>query len=487
MSRSVTSAVRWSSVSQIGRQALSVSSTAVLAWLVAPEQFGLLSMAVAVSGFVELFRDMGTTAAVVQRKAVTKEFLSSIFWLNALLGLAAAAMVWIIAPLVGAWYGDPRVVDVLRVLGFGFVASGLGGLHQALLVRELRFEELAKLELAAALLGALAGVVLATTGAQVWSLVGITLVTGLCTTALAWTVARWRPLPVLYWKEALSVGGFSLHLVGFNVVNYFARNADNFLIGRFLGAEALGFYSLAYRIVLFPIRNVSGALGRVMFPAMAAVQENDARLRTMYLNMVSAIALVTFPMMLGVLATAEPLVALLLGAAWQPIVPLVMIFAALGAIQSIVSSLGSIYLAKGRSDLLMWWGVVASSVTVASFVVGLRWGMVGVAGAYAAASVLLTLFSFFVPFRLVGLDGRSFFAVLWRPFAASILMLISVLVVQGYLGPGLTPAIQLGTLVATGAGVYLAMSWWINRERLLFVVNSLGVNPAPAMRGGGRA
>ncbi|MBP2677046.1 MAG: rane protein involved in the export of O-antigen and teichoic acid, partial [Deltaproteobacteria bacterium] len=408
--RSAAFGLQWSTASQFFRQGVQVLTTILLARLLSPSDFGLVSMAAVVIAFVQVFGDLGTASAVIQRKHVSRDFLSSIFWGNVLFGIVVTAVVAALAPLAAAFFGDPRVASILQVLSLGFLAGGLGSVQKAVMERDLAFRRLAYLETAATAAGAVVGIWLALSGAGVWSLAWQSVATAAATTALFWFGTRWRPGWIFRWPEVRSVSSYSLHLTGFNVLNYFARNADYILIGRFLGAVPLGYYTLAYRIMFYPLQNISTVVGRVALPLFSRIQEDDGAFRSGYVKANCGIALAVVPMMLGLWALAEPAVLLLFGPRWAPVVPLVLILAPIGMLQSVGSTVGTIYQVKGRTDLMLRWGIGAGALAVFSFAVGLRWGVVGVAASYAVASLLLAYPNFAIPFRLIGLGMGEFLA-----------------------------------------------------------------------------
>lgn len=461
---SASSGIRWSSASQFLRQGVQLLTTVLLARLLDPSDFGLVSMAAVVIALVQVFGDLGIASAVIQRKRVSADFLSSIFWANALFGIVVTATVAALAPLAAAFFGDPRVASILRVLSLGFLAGGLGIVQKAVLERDLAFRRLAYLETAATGAGAAVGIGLALSGAGAWSLAWQSVATAAATTALFWFGARWRPGWVFRWPEVRSVSSYSLNLTGFNLLNYFARNADYILIGRFLGAVPLGYYTLAYRIMFYPLQNISTVVGRVALPLFSRIQEDDAAFRAAYVKANGGIALAVVPMMLGLWAVAEPAVLLLFGPRWAPVVPLVLILAPIGMLQSVGSTVGTIYQVKGRTDLMLRWGIVAGALVVISFAAGLRWGVVGVAAAYAVASLALAYPNFAIPFRLIGLGVGEFLSGLARPLAAGGIMLVLVLAGRSLLPPGLPAGWALSILVPAGAAAYLAATWLLNRE-----------------------
>lgn len=471
----LVSGVTYSAASQLIRQVTQLGTTVVLARFLEPSDFGLMGMALLATGFVALLKDLGTSAAVIQAKDVTTRLLSTLFWLNMIIGLLATVIVFAGAPLVIMLFDDQRVGPILQMLSLTFVISGVGVVQQAILERNLLFKILAKIEITATILGCGVGIASALLGYGVLSLVNQSLTIALTTTVLLWVWNPWRPALLLDWAELKCVGAYSLNLTGYNVFNYFARNADNFLIGRFLGAQDLGYYSLAYRFLLYPIQTISAVIGRVMFPFYSRIQDDFLRFRRHYLNVAASVALVTFPMMVGLMALAEPFVLAVLGPQWRPVIVLLQILAPIGLMQSIGSTVGAIYQAKGRTDWMLWWGVAAGSVVMLSFLIGLRWGITGVAAAYAVASAVLVYPSFAIPFRLISLRVCDLGTVLWRPLLSSGLMFLALVGLKAVLPADLTSGLILGVLVPWGIVTYLTFTWMINRDQLRAVLGIVGV------------
>ena len=469
--KSAISGVKWSSISLFGRRGLSLLTTIILARLLAPADFGLVAMAAVVIGFIELFKDLGTASAVIQRKDPSQGLLASVFWLNAGFGLAAAMVLYLLAPLLGVFYHEPQVIPIMQVLSLSFLLSGLSNVQMSLLERNLAFDKLARIEIGASLFASLVGITAAFLGHGAWSLVYQMLAGNFLATLLLWSGSRWRPSWQFDWAEIRSVMGFSLNLTGASIFNYFARNADKLLIGRYLGSQDLGYYDLAYRLMQFPLQGISAVIGRVMFPLYSRMQDDAGQFGRTYLKVAAAIALISFPLMLGLTALAGPFVLTLFGLAWIPVIPLLLILAPLGAVQSIATTVGSIYMAKGRTDWALWWTIGAGSLIVLSFVLGLPWGILGVAASYAIMFLLLTYPAFAIPFHLIGLRVRDLGGVLWRPATCSLLMYAVVAGTALWSPPDVPGWLTLSLLVPLGAVVYFACSWAINRALLLEVIS----------------
>jgi O-antigen/teichoic acid export membrane protein len=463
------------------RHALAFLTNVILARLLSPNDFGLVAMAAVMLGFMELFKDLGTGSAVIQRKEISEELLSSIFWINAGFGLIFAAGLYCVSPALGVFYREPGVVPLMQVMSLSFFVSALSIVQYNLLSREMAFKRQSKIELVTALFSSVGSVSMASAGFGVMTLVYQPLLNAVLTLALLWGASTWRPKWEFHWREVRQVAGYSLNLTGFNVLNYIARNADNLLIGRYLGAQDLGYYDLAYRLMLYPLQSISAVVSKVMFPLYSKIQDDLLRFRSTYLTVAGSIALISFPLMLGLLAVSQPFVLALFGERWQPVVPLLMIFAPIGAIQSINTTVGSIYLATGRTDVMMLAGSGFSVVVMLAFAIGLQWGIIGVAAAYVIAYSILFIPSFYIAFQLIDLRLSDLVKVLWRTLLCSIIMCAVVLVSQKTVAdllPHYWPQwVVLGVLVVLGMGMYLALTRLMNRERFIAVMAALKNKP----------
>ncbi len=451
----VYSGVRWSAVAKYGTQAVEVATSLYVARIVAPECYGLLGMAIVITGFLQVFQSLGFGTALIQRKQISDALTSSLFYVNMAVSTLMAVGLAVGAPLFSWIYGDPRVGPVVAVLSVTFIISGLSLVPSALLTRRMAFQRLAWVEIAVSAVRAVAVIALALAGWGVWALVWSSVAGVVVHTILLYMVSDWRPRWLFRWAEVRSVLGFGANLTGFSIFNYFARNADKFIIGAFLGATPLGYYSLAYRILLFPRDAITGVLTRVLFPAFCKMQDDDARLKAAYLRVCGAIAFLTFPMMLGMMVVARPFVEVVLGPKWLPAIPLIYLLAPLGMIQSILGTVGQIYLAKGRANWMFRLVVITGTLHVCGFLIGVNWGVLGVATAYCTTSLLMIpLHLWYVSRLLRGICGDLLMTLL--PYAAiSIAMAIAVWLCQAFCETILPSDYQtLMVCIAFGAGVY---------------------------------
>ncbi len=397
----VYSGVRWSALSKYGAQGMQVVVSLVLARLLAPEYFGLLGMATVVTGFVKVFQNLGFNSAIIQRKQVGDALLSTLFWVNLGVCLLVAGVLVAISPAAAWIYSDARVTPIVAVLALNFVFAGFTMIPTAVLTRRMAFNKLAVREIAAAIFGGATALTLAALGFGVWSLVAGSLVGSATQMILINLLSPFRPRLVFDRQGLRECLGFGLNLTGFNVFNYFSRNADHLIIGIFLGPIALGYYALAYKFMLLPRESVTGVLTRVLFPAFSRMQDDDERLANAYLRVCGAIAFITFPMMAGMAVVARPFVEVVLGDKWLPAIPIVSVLALLGMLQSVTATTGNIFLAKGKPSWMFGIAVAGGTVHTCGFLVGVYWGAIGVAVAYCVTSLVMQIPHFLLVFKLV--------------------------------------------------------------------------------------
>ena len=457
--------VRWTGLAQVARLSLQFLTTLLFAWLLDPADFGLVGMAAVVVGFVALFKDLGTGAALVQGDEPDADVLSTVFWANVGIGLLAGGLLFAGGPWLAELYREPRLTGVVRVLAIALPLSGPAVVPLSLLQRHLRFATIARVETTAHAAGAVAGVASALVGAGLWSLVIHALVVAGLQSALALLACGGVPTGFFRPRLLRGVASYGAGLTGFQVTHWLTRNVDQLLLGRVFGATALGYYVLACRLVLQPLQAATGVVARVMFPLYSRIQDDHARLRHAYLRVAPALATVLFPALAGLAVISGPFVDSFFGEKWSAAAPIITLMATAGFLIVIGTSVGVIYQATGRTDLLLRWGLLAAVVTITAYGVGLAWGPLGVAAGFLVAILVLAYPGLAIPLRLIGLRAGSVFAVLMRPALATLVMAGATLLFGWALQGRVAPAVQLAAMIAFGVVVYLGTSLWINGQR----------------------
>jgi O-antigen/teichoic acid export membrane protein len=417
--------IGWSATSQITKLLMQLVVTAILARLLTPSDFGLIAMVVVFSSFVGIFSDLGLSSAIVQKKGINDELLSSSFWINVGLGSLLTISFAVVAPLIAVFYSEQRLVPIIVVLSTIFFISSFGNVQTALLTKRMNFKALAIISIIATGVAGAISIFLAFSGYGVWSLVWNAVVAALFTVIFSWIFSRWIPRLSFKLQEIKGVIRYGSNLTGFSFVNYFSRNLDNLLIGKFLGPASLGFYNLAYNFLLLPLTNISAVIGNVMFPALSIIQDEKKLVGQAYVTANRHIASISFPLMMWLVIVAPQLIRVVFGPKWESSILLVQILAFAGMNQSIVTNNGWIFMSQGRTDILFKWGIFATIVYAISFIVGLRWNVEGVATAYTIAGYAIAYPAFAIPFRLINLKFGYFLVRLKTIiFATSIFAII---------------------------------------------------------------
>ena len=415
--------IGWMASSRITNQTLQFGLAVVFTRLLAPRDFGLVAMAAVFVGLATLLAESGFSAALIQRKTVEDRHLNTVFWVQVGLGIAAGALLTAAAPVVSKFYDEPRLTPIIIVTAANFLLSSVGPVQYAMLNRNMRFGTLFRAELVGIAVSVPVALAMAVLGAGVWSLVVRGLVANLAQSVFLLTVVRWRPTGGPDRQSFTELTTFTRPLLGAHLLNYATRNTDNALIGRFLGATALGVYSRGYGMLLLPSRNITQAVGAVMFTSLARLQGDPARVKRAYLKTISVIALIAMPVMAGLAVVADEFVATAFGSKWAASVPVIRIFCLIGIVESIGTSVGWIYQSQGRTDWLFRWGLGGSAVILTAVGIGVAGGTVqAVATAYAVGILLLTYPAFAIPGRLIGMSFLDVLRAVWGVLLATAVM-----------------------------------------------------------------
>ena len=449
--------IGWSSISQMIRQVLAFLITVILARLLSPREFGLLAMVIVFTGFIEIFTDMGLGAAIIQKPDLEPRHLNAVFWANTGVGALLTLLVAAAAPLIALFFHMPVLRAMTMVLALNFLAGSFRVVQESVLLRQMEFRRLAIVDNVSVLVAGCGAIGLALAGMGVWSLVGQSLLFTLTSAAVLWSLSKWRPAPGIDWKALRELLPYSSGLLGFNGVNYWIRNIDNILIGRFIGSAALGIYGRAYALMLYPINQIAAALGKVMFPALSAIQQDRNEVKDLYLKITGIISLITFPPMIGLLVVARPFVLILFGDKWAEVIPVFRILCVTGLIQSVGTTVGWIYTSQGSTGLMFRWAIGAGLIFGAGMVVGLHWGIEGVAWAYTICNVLLLYPAWAIPGRLIGLTFSEMVKNVSGTFSCSLFMGAAVYASAALMPAGWHDGLVLPVQALCGVVVYAGL------------------------------
>jgi O-antigen/teichoic acid export membrane protein len=459
---------------------LALVYNAVLARLLSPTDFGLVAMALTVTGFLQIFKEAGLSTATIQREDISHAQVSNLFWIN--LGVSGLASITTVlsAPLIAWFFHEPQLVAISASLAISFLLEGLAVQHIALLNRQMRFKVTSAIEVSSAAAGFLVGVVMAYRSWGYWSLVAAMLSTSAIRLTAAWAVLPWRPQRPTRGSGTRSLVHFGADLTLVGVVYALSRGSDGLLIGRFLGSEAIGLYSRATALLIRPMERLTAPIYAVIVPALSRLQTQPDRYRAIFLQVFEGLAIGGFFFTGVFLPLAQPLVIVVLGQKWEAAAPIFAALTLAALYLPLATAASWLYTSQGRGRELLLMASIGAGVIVTSFILGLPYGPTGVAIAYSLSGILvhlpLTLY-------LAGRRGPVGAKDLWLAILQHLPVCLVVLVVtwlasSSGLAPSPLPRLVLSAAAGVLAGAIAILLSSRNRRsavRILGALNELRV------------
>ena len=460
--------IAWTGAMRWGTQALSWASTLVVAHLLSPTDYGLVAMALVYLGLAQLINEFGLGTVIVMRRDLTESQVARLSGLSVMLGAGFVVFSVVVAGLVARFFGEPTVRWLVIVSSTTFLTGAFQVVPRALLAKDLDFRRLAWADGVEALLTTVGTLTLALLGLRYWALV-LGPILGRTTSTVVVNV--WRPHRVAWPRDFGSIASavaFGWHMVVARVAWYLYSNADFAVVGRVLGKVPLGGYTFGWQISSIPIERVTALAMGVTGPVFAAVQNDKAVLQRYLRNLSEGLALITFPVAIGLALVADVFVLTLLGEHWRPAIVPLRFLALSAALRSVTPLLPQIIVSTGYSKRNMQFTMVAALVMPLLFYLSTRWGTGGVALAWVFGypAFVLPLFLAKV-LRITGMSLGGYLRALWPAAFASLVMTVVVLGVRAATPATWPSGLQLATQSLSGAMAYAAVLWGAYRTRIM--------------------
>lgn len=460
LTKSAAFGIMWSGITQFSLQAFRFIVIIILARLLNPEDFGIIGLAALFIGVINIINDLGLSATIIQKKDLEKAHLSTSFWAS----VGIAILLWffsiLISPFVADFFHEGLVQPVLIVTSAGLVIGSFCVVHRALLQKKLKFKKIAIAEISGAFVSGITAIFLAFNQFGVWSLVYGQLLSNFVMVLLFWRLCSWKPgfnFSYRHFKDLFTFGG---NVMGSRLLNYIDSNMDYLVVGKLLGKTSLGYYTIAYQLMTFPLHKISMMVTRVTFPIFSTIQDDNNALRRGYTKTVRYISLITFPLLTGMLAVAPEFVIVVFGEKWAPIILPLQILCPAGALKSIGTTVGSVLLAKGRADLQFKWNIITVIVIPIAVIIGANYGIIGVASAITVMTILLFPIIQTITNRLIDLNMYEYVKAIYPSIISSLVLLIGVEIFQKSVAIyNISEIIMLGSSILFGFIVYLLSLW----------------------------
>ncbi|MCX5833099.1 MAG: MOP flippase family protein [Deltaproteobacteria bacterium] len=467
------SGIAWNAASRVLNIGLQFVITIFLARLLTPADFGLVGMVIVFTGFAHVLSDPGFASALIQKRDIEESHLSSVFWLNILIGILLSGLFLSFSSLVAGFYHEPRLSAIVALIASIFFIQSFKMVPLTLLIRSLEFRKLAVVDTVTTLLAGVTAIVLALSGYGVWSLVWQTVVSAFASMIIVWWVSGWKPHLLFEFGAIRELLKFSMNLFGFNLYQYWVKNIDNLLIGKFIGSAGLGIYSRAYDILLMPVNQISATVGQVMFPALSKIKDDKDRFKDVYLEAMSGVAFIAFPLMMGLFVVADSFVLTLYGEKWSQMIPIVKVFCLLGVIYSIAATAGWIYSAQGRTDWLLLWGLGSGALIMISIAFGVYLGTpLAVAISIAVVSGAIHIYpQFTIPGKLINMGLPDVLRSVSGIFFCSSIMAGGVWLLGQMLPPSLDHVLRLLLQVPFGIVMYMLLAYTLKVRTFVSILS----------------
>lgn len=469
LKKQAISGVKWNSLSKFTLVLLQLFQMLILARLLSPSEFGLFGMITVVIGFSKVFVDMGLSNAIIHAKELDDQKLSTLYWMNILMGMAIAALIFTISPLISNFYNEEKLTGLIKLMSITFLIIPLGQQFEVLMQKNLMFKFISIIEIFSFTLGVTISVALALCDYGVFSIVWGQLANSSFRVLLLcfFSPRTWYPKFLFKYKAVRNFMSFGLYQLGERSVNYLSNNIDYIFIGKFLGADALGLYTLAYQIVILPISKINPIITKVAFPIFSKIQDDVYRLREGYYSIATILSLIVFPMLLGLIALADNLVPVVFGEKWVEVIPVIQILGILGIIRTLGNPSSSVYLALGRADIGFKLNVtfaLMNAIILGTFV---HLGLIYFSAAYVALVLAQFCILNFVFKSLIQLRVVEYFGRINKSLLISITMSVVVYIWNNICNiMDFSEIITLGTSLIIGVFIYVCLQLKFNMETL---------------------
>lgn len=459
--RRVLSSVAWRGVSRFFVEISKVAVLVVLAHRLSPGDFGVAAEVMVVAGLVTIFSGLGLGAGLIQKHSPDELDWSTAFWAGLAISVAATLAGIALSGQIARFFGQPEVKPLFRAYSLVFLIGGLTTVQTQKLIRKLNYRALEIRTMVGTAAGAAAAVAAALLGWGAWAIILQQLVASGVMTLLLWRLSHWRPMWRFSGRRLRELSGFGVNVSGTLLLGELTRNADNVLIGRFLGATSLGAYSMAYTVMLLPFSRLTAPLVDVLYSAFARVREDIDLVWTTWIRANRLIAAISVPLLVGLAITAPDFVHLILGDKWNRAVHVLEILCWVGLLQSLQGLNASVLQARDRTHVQLRFGAVSCALNVAAFIGGLHWGIIGVAVAFSLSMTLTHPAYVWLTVSAVGRKPLDFYRSLRGVFAAAVGMAIVVFAARILMAMGgVSAAYRLAVAVVLGGGAYVGLCMW---------------------------
>ena len=462
----------WNGLGKTVNQAVQFAIMVVLARLLTPSDFGIIAIALIFTRLITLLNEMGIAAAVIQRSKIEDDDLYTLFTSSIVSGVILTGVLILISPYLARFFDKQILEPVLKVLSITLIIGSLGVIQKSLLNRAVNFKKITKVEVSGVIVYGVVSIILAGLGYGIWSIVWGTITNHIVCTSIFWIKSDWKPKLMFHFGRFKQLIIFGLNVFGTNLVNFVGLNIASFVTGKFLGMASLGIYNLANSITSQTVGRLSFIIGRVMFPTLSKMQDDNERFSNAYIKVLQFIAIISFPILIGITVIAKPFILVVFGEKWSGSIFPLQALALIAIIRSIGNTVGFVLLSKGRSDIEFKWNVLHIIVFTGLLLYTVQYGLnVLVIGIVAINLIGIPIIQK-ITYSLIDLTLTRVVKTLLPIFLSALLMGVLVFVFDYFIAGYVSSLVLVILSIILGSVSYLSFLFIFNSSQMNELKNS---------------
>ncbi|MCZ2395941.1 MAG: lipopolysaccharide biosynthesis protein [Chitinophagales bacterium] len=460
----ILTGLKWTAGGRLGAQVITWAITLIVMRLLTPEDYGLLAMANVFFAFMLMLSEAGLGPALIQKKNLDNTSLRSVFAIIILTNASMLLLLNLSAPIIATFFNENRLIPILHVLSLQFLLNIFSTLPSSQLYRQLKFKSLSLINFSTTIIGSILTLLMAYAQLGVWALVLGNLLASMLNVIAINIISPSFLLPRFSLSGMRNLLSFGGNVTLSRLLWFFYAQADTAIVGKFLGKEILGFYSIAMQLASLPVQRVSAIINQVAFPVFSRIQDNQEQFCSFILKAARVLSLIAFPILWGIASIANEIILLFLGEKWQSAILPLQLLALMMPLRVLVHFLPSAVDALGRPDVTMRNSLYASIIMPIAFLIGCHWGLDGVALSWVIAYPLVFFINIYRMLQVIGLQLSDFFYATMPAMGITIGMYLAVWATATLLTNNIDQWIKLPIMIVTGVLAYIGLTLLLNKR-----------------------
>jgi teichuronic acid exporter len=453
----------WSAMDRFGGQGIQFVFGILITRILLPADYGLVGMILIFWAVGQTLVDSGFGSALIWKKNPTSADYSTVFYFNVSISMILYLIFYLLAPIIAGFYDEPKLVGLIRVLCLNFILLSFGLIQQVVLQKKVDFKLMSFVNVASSLVAGIVALYMALKGFGPWAIVVQILAKSFVTSLLLWIFNRWRPVFIFDWLSLKELFGYGSKLTAAGLIYTIFQYLYLNIIGKLFPVEALGFYTRASQLQDFPVKTLGSVFNRVAFPVFSAIQDDNERLKNAVRKTLRTMVFFNFPMLLGLVAVADPLIEVVLTEKWLPASEYFKLLCLVGLFYSFQVINGEILKTKGKLDWVLKLEIISKSVMIVSILITWRWGITAIILGQMFTALISVLIGSYYVWKSIGYSLWQQIKDVFVYFALAVIMYLLVIFISRFIE---NPLFSLLAMSISGAVFYFVAAWILKLEEI---------------------